>query len=254
MAYSNPTIDRILEHRTIREFTEEKVPEEMLAAFLEVINRTASSTGMQAFSVIRATDPKVRRDIAQVCGQEYVARAPELFIFIVDAHRNARIAQEQGSEAKARRGMDRFFQGCMDAVLAAQNLTTAVESAGLGAVFLGSILNDAEAIVRILKLPELTFPVLGVGFGRPNQDPMKKPRMPIALKLFENEYQDRDAWLPAIAEYDKEMETYYDLRERGKRSDSFSGQVARYLDNLQAKRAKMLRVARAQGFDLGLDD
>ena len=44
--------------------------------------RTATANGMQA-SWLFITDSEIK-EIAQVCNQEYVARAPELLIFIVD--------------------------------------------------------------------------------------------------------------------------------------------------------------------------
>ena len=220
------TIKHQLNHRTIREFKERQVPKEILENFIKVIQRTASSTGMQTCSVIRVTDENVKKEIAKVCNQEYVGRAPELFIFIVDAYRNNKIAEgNTNKKYEASHDMDRFFQGWTDATLAAQNLTNAVESEGLGAVYLGSILNDTDKIIEILKMPELTFPVLGVAFGYPNQEPQLKPRIGMELKLFENEYKVFENYKEEINEYDKEMQKYYDLREANKRVDSFSNQV-----------------------------
>lgn len=54
------------------------VPEEMFSLLMEAGRRTASSTGMQASSIIRVTDKELRREIAQVSNQEYVARAQSL--------------------------------------------------------------------------------------------------------------------------------------------------------------------------------
>jgi nitroreductase len=246
-------IEKQLAHRSIREFTETPVPAETLETLLRVINRTATSTGMQTFSVLRVTDPDTRKRIADVCAQEYLARATELFVFIVDAHRNARIARSQGYGGEECRDMDRFFSGYTDAALAAQNLTNAVESLGMGAVYFGSILNDAEAIIDILRLPDLTFPVVGVGFGYPNQDPQLKPRMAPKLKVFENVYALPDDFDEEIAAYDEQMRTYYDTRAGGRRSDTFSRQVVKRLESTIPKRAQMLRAVKKQGFDLGLE-
>ena len=245
----NNTIKTQLNHRTIREFKEKEVPKELLDNFIDVIQRTASSTGMQTYSIIRVTDSKIKEKIATVCGQEYVARMPELFVFIVDAFRNNKIAEEIGSKKyEASHDMDRFFQGFTDSALAAQNLTNAIESEGLGAVYLGSILNDTEKIIEILKLPELTFPVLGVGFGYPNQEPQLKPRMNMNLRLFENEYKIFGNYAEEIKEYDKIMQTYYDLRDANKKVDSFSKQVIGRLENASEKRANILNSAKKQGF------
>ena len=246
----NETIKKQLSHRSIREFSSEAVPEDIVNTLLAVANRTATSTGMQQFSIIRVTDTEVKRRIAVVCEQEYVNRLPEFFIFIADCYRNYRIAKEQGLEEKSTVTMDYFFQAYTDACLAAQNVTTSIESLGMGAVYFGSILNDPQELINILALPELTFPVLGVGFGYPSQNPQLKPRMDISLKVSENQYTVFDNYKEIFSEYDKEMQTYYDLRDNGKHSDSFSMQVIKKFRSVREKRALLLDIARKQGFDL----
>jgi nitroreductase len=248
----NEMVERQLAHRSVREFTGEPVPAETLAALLEVANRTATSTGLQSYSIIRVTDAGQRRRVAEVCRQEYVARATELFIFVADAYRNSVIARGKGYGGEEIRDMDRFFQGFTDAALAAQNLTNAAEALGMGAVYFGSILNDSRAIIEILGLPKYTFPVVGVGFGYPAQEPQLKPRMPIGAKVFENRYELPEDFEETVAAYDEEMREYYDTRANGRRSDSFSDQLVARLENTIDNRAKMLMAVREQGFDLGL--
>lgn len=249
----NPTIQAQLNHRSIRKFTEQPVPAETLSALLAVINQTATSTGAQSFSVIRVTDPELKTAISQVCKQGYVAAMPELFIFIVDVYRNAQIAAEQGCNLPAAKDMDRFFQGFTDGCLAAQNLTTAIESLGLGAVYLGSILNDAQKIIDLLQLPELTFPIVGIGFGYPAEKPALKPRMSVDLKVFANHYQrPAGSYLEAIKDYDAVMQSYYDLRDQSKSLPAFSRQVVQRLENADPLRAALLQVVQKQGFDLNI--
>ncbi len=243
-----------LEHRTIREFKPDPIPGEIFDQIIEVARRTATSTGMQACSVIRVTDPAVRQELADICRQEYVARAPELLIFIVDQHRNAEILSESGQEPRKAADLDKFFQGFTDAALMAQNVNNAVESLGLGAVYLGSILNDPQRTIDALKLPRYTFPVVGLGFGYPAQAPQIKPRMPMELRLFENQYESfAGSYLEKLKEYDEEMTTYYDLREANRRSDSFTRQVAQKLTGGIPQRQAMIRQIISQGFDLKLD-
>lgn len=248
----NLMLERQLNHRTIREFKDGGIPEEVFNKLIEVARRTPTSNGMQASSIIRVTDKEKRKKIADVCKQEYVARAPELLILIADQYRNYRIADEKGGYEPSARDMDRFFQGFTDACLTAQNIVNAAEALDLGVVYLGSILNDAERIIEILELPELTMPVLGLGIGYPNQNPQLKPRMSMDLRLFENTYKKFDDYLEEIKEYDIEMQTYYDLREANKRVDSFSNQVVTKLKNLIPKRSDMLKVMKKQGFDLNI--
>src|SRR5690606_28212348 len=125
MKAMNETVKTQLAHRTIREFTDEKIPEEIFETLMEVARRTATSTGMQASSIIRVTDPEKKKEIAKVCNQEYVARATELLIFIVDQYRNWNIAREKGCYEESIRDMDRFFSAFTDACIMAQNVVNA---------------------------------------------------------------------------------------------------------------------------------
>ena len=248
----NNMINKQLNHRTIREFKDKEIPSEILNTLLDVAQRTATSTGMQLSSIIRVTDPNLKQEISKICNQEYVARAPELLIFIVDAYRNHQIALEQGFDSKTSGDMDRFFQGFTDASLAAQNVVNAAESMDLGTVYLGSILNDPWKIIELLDLPRYTFPVVGMGLGYPNQEPQLKPRMDMELRVFENKYMKLDNYLEAIEDYDKEMQTYYDLREANKPLDKFSLQVVGRIKNIITKRQQIVNAIVDQGFNLNL--
>ena len=114
MSFLNKTIETQLSHRTIRQFKDTPITDEVLNTLFQVANRTASSVAMQSYSIIRVTDKAKKQEIAKVCNQDYAADAPELLIFIVDAFRNAKISEEQGEVLDARRDMDRFFQGFTD--------------------------------------------------------------------------------------------------------------------------------------------
>ena len=94
--------------------------------------------------------------------------------------------------------------------------------------------------------------VVGLGLGYPNQNPQLKPRMEMDLRLFENTYRRFDSYVEEIQDYDREMQTYYDLREANKRVDCFSDQVVARLKNLIPKRSEMINIMKKQGFNLNL--
>lgn len=246
----NEFIKQLNEHRTIREFTGEKVSQEILDTLFDSLMRTATSNGLQQASIIRVTDPVKKDLISKVSNQEYVARATELLIFVADSYRNARLVQDNGENIEKESDVDIFFQGYTDAALLAQNATNIIESLGMGAVYLGSILNDAEEIIKILELPELTFPVVGIGFGYPNQEPQLKPRMDKAFRVFENKYEVFDNYKDKLKSYDEEMTSYYDLRESNRRVETFSNQVIKKLKNPIPKRSKLIEIAIKKGFKL----
>lgn len=251
MAY-NETIKTQLAHRSIREFTQEPLAPETIDTLLEVARWTASSTGQQRNSIIRVTDPELKKQIAQVCGQEYVGRAPELWIFVVDLYRNERIAREKGADTSAAGDGDKFVQGFTDSILAAQNVVVAAESMGLGTVYLGSIFNDAARMCSLLNLPRLTFPAVGLMIGVPNQEPQLKPRIPNEVRVFENGYHELDDYCAALKDYDEVMTTYYDLRDANRRVDCFTDQVVSRIVGVPA-RQRIMQTIVDQGFDLNLD-
>lgn len=248
----NDTILKQLEHCTIRQFQNEELGEGIFEQLMEVARRTATSTGMQSSSIIRVTDTEIRKEISDICTQDYVADAPELLIFIVDQRRNYQILQEKDGDLNNVRGMDHFFASYTDACLMAQNIVNAAESLSLGTVYLGSILNEPARMCETLDLPELTFPVIGLGLGYPNQQPQLKPRMDMNLRVFDNKYKIYTNFLDEIKDYDEEMTTYYDLRDANRRVDCFSDQVVTRYSSSSIKRQEVLKVIEKQGFDLGI--
>lgn len=246
----NQVIEQIRDHKTIREFTDKKVEKDQLDLILDSLMRTASSTGLQRSSIIRVTDQAKKDAIANICKQDYVARAPELLIFVADLYRNQEIVKEKRGEVEFDSHVDKFFQAFTDSCLLAQNANNIVESLGMGAVFLGSILNDAREIIKILDLPKLTFPVLGLGFGYPNQEPQIKPRMKKELRVFENSYKILDSYSEAFKEYDEEMTEYYDLRDSNNRVDSFTDQVLEKETKSIPTRLELIEIAKENGIKL----
>lgn len=244
----NETIKTQLGHRTIREFKDQAIPQADLEKLFDVINMTASSNGMQNSSVIRVTDQKIKDQLAEIGLQEYMRRAPELLIFIVDLYRNYNIAKEMKNENNIMIGFDKFMQGFTDACLAAQNFVVGAESMGYGANYFGNIHNNTKKVIELLDLPKYTFPVVGVGIGIPNQDPQLKPRMPMELKMFENGYKKFDSYLDAIKDYDEVMQTYYDLRDANNRVDAFSTQILKKQGSIISNREEMYQAFVDQGF------
>ncbi|MDU0479464.1 NADPH-dependent oxidoreductase [Staphylococcus chromogenes] len=244
------TIETQLAHRTIREFTDEPVPQETLTRLLDVAMHAPTSLGMQTASIIHITDQKLKDELAVIGNQEYVRRAPVYLLYLVDAHRAAEILKEQGAPTEPASYAKNFVQGFTDAILMAQNVCVAAESLGLGVNYLGNIHNDARAVINLLGLPQLTYPAVGMTLGWPNQDPQLKPRMPRHLRVFENGYHAPASWSDALADYDAEMQTYYDLRNANQRVDSFTKQVLGKFTLGKDNRDLTFEIAREQGFDV----
>lgn len=174
----NFTTDHQINHRSIRAFKDQPLTEDQLATLYEAARHTSSSMFMQQFSILHLTDPQLRAGVRKIAKQDYVGAEGDLFIFMVDLHRNQQIRQQLGQDDGRLHTADIFMQAVEDTVLAVQNTLVAAESMGLGAVILGSVKNDPEKLVDVLQAPHMTLPLLGLQVGLPDQEPQLKPRLP----------------------------------------------------------------------------
>ena len=107
----NDTINIQLDHRTIREFKDEKLDDSVIKTLLDVANRAPTSNGMQFLTLIDVSEQSIKDELAKNGLQEYMARAPHLWIFVVDLYRNYQIAKENNQENNQMIGFDKFLQG-----------------------------------------------------------------------------------------------------------------------------------------------
>ena len=77
----------------------------------------------------------------------------------------SRIAEQAGVELEALPYLESLLLGTIDAALAAQNAVVAMESLGLGSVYIGGIRNDIEGVAKELGLPPQVYPVFGLCVG-----------------------------------------------------------------------------------------
>ncbi|MDO4903211.1 MAG: NADPH-dependent oxidoreductase [Limosilactobacillus sp.] len=245
--FENDTITNQLHHRSIRAFKDQTLDKDQLETLYQVASHTSSSMFLQQFSIIHVTDENLREKIREICHQPYVGANGDLFIFVADLYRNQQIRAHEGNDAGRLKNTDVYFQATQDTILAVQNFLNAAESMGLGGVVLGSINNDPKALIKVLDLPKMTMPILGLQIGVPDQEPQLKPRLPLGLRVFENHY-NHDVDFDKLAEYDKEVETYYDLRDTNKRIDSFSMQInGKKLNNHESTRDEISDAIKEQG-------
>ena len=245
----NETIKHQLNHRTFRKYIADKeVPQETVDLLIDVALQTASHMHMQAWSIIRVTDPDLRQQFFTINKQPYIVEVSELWIFLVDCHRNFKIVEGMGYTGQAANTMDRFMQGYIDACMAAQNVLNAVESLGMGGVYFGSISRDYKKTCELLDLPQMTFPVVGLGFGYPAEDWVVKPRLPREFRVFENTYKDDFDGPEAIKAYDEAMSQYCDQRRPNQPEGPFTDMLLNLMENVYSEESSFLQHLKDQGF------
>ena len=239
----NPTIDLILSHRSIRQFTPEPVSAEQLDQILSAAQSAASSSFLQANSIIRVTDKGLRATLAELAGhQAYVVEAAEFLVFCADYHRHSQIVPE------ARTGfVEQLMIGAIDGALMAQNALLAAQSLGLGGVYIGGIRNHPAEVSELLGLPHQVIPLFGLCLGHPAQQPEQKPRLPRGLVVHQERYQhELDRGL--LARYDQQIADYYQARSSNNKQQTWSGQIRAILG--KESRPFMLGFLQSRGFNL----
>ncbi len=233
-----------LQHRSVRRFVDRPLENGQLEMLIRCGQAAASSSFIQAYSVVRVTETLDRAAIAAAAGgQAWIEQAAEFLVFCADLRRVDAACHHVGAghlDGYAEHGL----ASIVDVALMAQNVFLAAESQGLGGVFIGGIRNDPQVVVECLELPLLVLPVFGMCLGWPDQDNEVKPRMPVELVLHEGHY--RDPSEARIQAYDDTMAAYYAARTDNSRLSDWRTPTARAVQG--KKREHMLDFLRARGF------
>lgn len=238
----NTTLEQIKAHRSIRAYTDRTIAEDVITEIIKAAQQAPSSSFLQAVSIIRVTDKEKRQQIMKLAGEQaYISSAPEFFVFCADFYRHSKIVSE------AKTGfVEQLIIGATDAAMMGQNALLAAESLGLGGVYIGAIRNHPEEIGVLLGLPQLVIPLFGLCLGYPAQDPEIKPRLPMDMILFENQYQEPN--LESLPQYDQSMKTYYANRSSNYKNQTWSSQINSILK--KEARPFMLTYLKKKGFCL----
>lgn len=206
MANQNKIIESILNHRSIRRFTEQKIDAKTINLLLDCAFKGSTSNYIQCTSIIRITDLAIREKIMQYsANQKYILSAPEFFVFCMDFNRHKQLCPKAELDYS-----EVTLIGAIDVAIAAQNMFVAAESLGLGGVYIGSMRNEMEKIDKLLNLPEHCTALFGIALGYPNQEVEPRPRLPQQLTYFENKYQTKQ--VSDFISYNEEVKQYYKKR------------------------------------------
>ena len=241
----NPTIELLTAHRSIRAFTPEPIEQAKIETFIKAGQAAATSSFIQACTVIQVNNPQKRAALAEYSGnQPYVVSAPVFLVFCADMHRH-KIACDLHHADMQSGFTEQFMTATIDCALFAQNVAIAAESEGLGIVYIGGLRNQIANVSELLSLPDKVYPVFGLCIGYPDQNPEVKPRLPLPMVLKQDTYTDaQDTAL--LADYDNEIREYYRNRTGGNKEMSWSEQISGML--VKEARPHMLSFLQSKGY------
>lgn len=223
----NSTIESILNHRSIRSYSDQEVKQEQLDAILQCAQAAPSSINGQQMSVIVVKDKETKEKISELAGgQPWIAQAPVFLLFVADFYRAKLAADKAGEELVIAGNMEGTLVGSIDVGLAMGNTIAAAESLGLGTVCIGGIRKSPQQMIDLLGLPDYVYPMVGLCVGNVDEEkiPSKKPRFPKEAVLHEEKYNSNIQDI--INDYDQTVYSYMSERGEGQEPHDWSHFIA----------------------------
>jgi nitroreductase len=221
----NDVIRSLYAHRSVRAYLPTPLPAGTLETLVAAAQSAATSSNLQLWSVIAVEDTERKRRLAAIASnQAHIVQAPLFLVWLADLSRLDRLAASQGRKLEGRDYLESFMVALTDAALAAQNAVVALESLGLGAVYIGALRNDPEAAAAELGLPTHVLAAFGlcVGYPDPAAAAEIKPRLPQPAVLFREHYATAEE-AAAIARYDGALGDF--SRRQGMENETWSERV-----------------------------
>lgn len=245
----NEIIETILAHRSIRKFKNKPLDEETVETLVQCAQAASTSSYQQVCTIIGVEDREKKEKLAELAGnQSYVADNGYFFVFCMDYNRHKVAADLKGIDIhETIQSTEAFIVGTVDAALAAQNVSVAAESLGLGIVYIGGIRNKLQEVSALLDCPDHVLPLFGVAVGYPDAEPGKKPRLPMSAVFHKDQYQSSEQTRALLNQYEKETAAYYTERTGGKRTDGWVTQITTSMAT--PKRTYMKEFVRSKGLN-----
>lgn len=180
-------------HRSVRNYTNEKITDELLQDIFAAGIRASTTGNMQLYSVVVTRDDNMKKKLAPChFNQSMVLQAPVLLTFCADINRFSQWCTYSDADPGYNNFLW-FINATIDVLLVAQNMCVAAEEKGLGICYLGTTLYTAEKIIDILSLPRGVFPVTAVVMGYAADKAPLTDRLPMEAVIHYEKYNNYTA-------------------------------------------------------------
>jgi nitroreductase len=184
----NEALALVLKRRSVRRFTRQEIPDDVLDAILEAGRLAPSTVNLQTWSFgVFSPDSWLA-----TFGRPLPFGGQKAILILGDIHR-ARLVLDAFPPSP----LVEYTIAVMNASLAAMNMNVAAEALGVSSVMLSETgrtgLLDAGYFKRELGLPDGVFPLMTLILGYPRGDyPPLPPKLPLEQICFEGRYEEVD--------------------------------------------------------------
>lgn len=241
----NQVKDLLRSHTSVRKYTGEEIPKEVVYDLVQTAQMAATSHFVQAYSVIYVTDEEKKAKLGELTKNDFQFKtAGASFLFCVDFKRLQLAAQKHDIDIVAD-SAENLLVGVADVSLFAQNFVIAAESEGYGICYIGGARNNPKEISELFNLPDYVFPMFAMTIGTPTKTNDTKPRLPVEAIIHENGY-DTEKYDQLLTQYDATLGEYYLNRNANQKVSNWTKQMADYL--VEQKRPFIKDYLASQGF------
>jgi len=193
------TKDAILGRRSIRRYSDQEVPLDLVGEILELAKHAPSSGNLQNWKFVIVTKRDVKEKLAEACLEQYwMVEAP---IHIVVCNDYDKVKEHYGK-------MGRMFsiQNCAAVSYA---IMLAAHEKGLGSCWVGGF--DPDAVQRELGIPDNMDPEIIIPIGYSNDKKADSIREDLHYLTFVDSWGNREKKFEAFKEFKKKLD---DIQER----------------------------------------
>ena len=140
----NQIIQSLMTRKSVRSFTDQEIPEEIIQVILEASTQAPTAGNQQLYTILRITDPEKNHRLSISCDhQPFIEKANLVLVYCADCLKWYTAFKESGCDPRDPGEGDLLLAVC-DAVIAAQNAVVAAESFGIGSCYIGDIMENIE--------------------------------------------------------------------------------------------------------------
>lgn len=169
------TIEAIKTRRSVREFTNENISDEIIGDILEAGRWAPSGLNNQAWRFIVVQKRDTKEAISNLTHYGSIVRnAQVLIVVFLDSDQMYDYTKDVQS-----------IGACI------QNMLLAIHSMGLGAVWLGEILKNKEKVNKVLEAPDSYELMAVVALGHPVEKARSSDRKELSGLVFREMFQEK---------------------------------------------------------------
>lgn len=158
-------LDIIKNRRSIREFQEKEISEEVIDKLVEALIWAPSAGNLQSRKFYFVFNEKIKRELSKVAlGQDFIAQAPLVVVGCTDDKISLRY-RERGKN---------LYSIC-DVSASIQNIMLMAEENNLGTCWVGAF--NEKDVAKILNLPKNLRPIVIIPVGYPAAKPFAPTRV-----------------------------------------------------------------------------